>query len=62
MRFIVYGAGAIGGLVGALLAEHGEDVLLIARGPHGEAMTRSGLAIESAEGRRVVRMDVVEEP
>ena len=29
MRFVVYGAGAIGGVVGGRLAQHGHDVLLI---------------------------------
>lgn len=62
MRFVVYGAGAIGGLVGALLAEAGEEVVLIARGAHGEAIRRSGLAVESADGRRLVPMAVSESP
>ena len=62
MRFVVYGAGAIGGLVGALLAEHDQDVLLIARGPHAAAIEASGLAVESSEGRRVLRLPVAVEP
>jgi 2-dehydropantoate 2-reductase len=62
MRFVVYGAGAIGGLVGALLAEHDEDVLLIARGPHAAAIERSGLVVESHDGRRVRRIPVAVEP
>jgi 2-dehydropantoate 2-reductase len=62
MRFVVYGAGAVGGLVGALLAEHDEDVLLIARGPHAAAIEKSGLAVESPEGRRVLRLAVAVEP
>jgi 2-dehydropantoate 2-reductase len=62
MRFVVYGAGAIGGLIGALLAEAGEDVLLIARGAHAEAIRRSGLAVESPEGRRLVPLAVAEGP
>jgi 2-dehydropantoate 2-reductase len=45
MRFIVYGAGAVGGVVGALLAEAGEEVVLIARGSHAEAIRRSGLRV-----------------
>ena len=32
MRFIVYGAGAVGGVVGARLHQHGHEVVLIARG------------------------------
>ena len=62
MRFIVYGAGAVGGVVGALLAEAGEDVILIARGPHAEAIRRSGLLVESPVGSRLVRTAVTEDP
>jgi 2-dehydropantoate 2-reductase len=61
MRFIVYGAGAVGGVVGALLAEAGEEVVLIARGAHAEAIRRSGLVLESPGGTRVVRMAVTED-
>ena len=32
MRFVIYGAGAIGGVVGGRLFEAGHDVTLIARG------------------------------
>ncbi len=62
MRYVMYGAGAIGGLVAAQLAESGEDVLVIARGAHGTAIRSSGLAVESAAGRRVVRLAVAEDP
>ena len=51
MRICVYGAGAIGGYLGAQLALAGEDVTLIARGRHLEAMRRNGvrLLIEGEE-------------
>jgi 2-dehydropantoate 2-reductase len=62
MRLIVYGAGAIGGLVGALLAEHGQEVVLVARGRHAEAMRASGLVVATPAGSRVVRLPVVTEP
>jgi 2-dehydropantoate 2-reductase len=58
MRFIVYGAGAIGGVVGALLAEHGSEVVLIARGAHAAAIAASGLVLESPAGRRAIRVPV----
>ena len=38
MKICVYGAGAIGGYLGAQLALSGADVTLIARGPHLAAM------------------------
>jgi 2-dehydropantoate 2-reductase len=46
MHFVVMGAGAIGGTVGARLAQHGEQVTLVARGAHAEAL-RHGLAFEA---------------
>ena len=45
MRICVYGAGAIGGLIGARLAQAGEDVTLIARGAHLAAMRERGLRL-----------------
>lgn len=62
MRMIVYGAGAVGGLVGALLSEHGHEVVLIARGRHAEAIRDSGLVVASPSGSRVVEVPVVTEP
>ena len=41
----VVGAGAIGGLLGGRLARAGEDVTLIARGAHLEAMKSRGLTV-----------------
>ena len=38
MKICIFGAGAIGGLMGARLARAGADVSLIARGPHLAAM------------------------
>ena len=43
MKVCVFGAGAIGGLVGARLARNGVDVSLIARGAHLAAMRERGL-------------------
>ena len=41
MKIAIYGAGAIGALLGAKLHLSGEDVTLIARGPHLKAMQTS---------------------
>ncbi|HEX4815061.1 MAG TPA: 2-dehydropantoate 2-reductase N-terminal domain-containing protein [Nonomuraea sp.] len=40
MRYIVIGAGAVGGTIGARLHQGGHDVLLIARGAHHDALRR----------------------
>jgi 2-dehydropantoate 2-reductase len=45
MRICIFGAGAIGGFLGAELALAGEDVTLIARGPHLAAMQANGLRL-----------------
>ncbi len=45
MKICIYGAGAIGGYLGVQLALAGEDVTLIARGPHLEAMRAKGLKL-----------------
>ena len=50
MRFLIAGAGAIGGYIGACMARAGLDVSLYARGPHLRAMQEKGLRILSAEG------------
>ncbi|HEV2370290.1 MAG TPA: 2-dehydropantoate 2-reductase N-terminal domain-containing protein [Acidimicrobiales bacterium] len=62
MRFVVYGAGAVGGVVGGRLAQHGHDVVLIARGAHAEAMRRNGLRIDSAAGSVTLTPPVHEHP
>ncbi len=48
MRICIYGAGAIGGYMGARLSLSGVDVTLVARGPHLEAMDKNGLKIIAA--------------
>lgn len=55
------GAGAIGGVVGGRLAESGHDVTLVARGAHGQAISRSGLRIDSPGGSVVVELEVAPE-
>ena len=52
MKICVYGAGAIGGYMGAKLAQSGQEVTLIARGPHLEAMRKNGLTLKS-EGETI---------
>ncbi|WP_218082889.1 2-dehydropantoate 2-reductase [Anthocerotibacter panamensis] len=45
MNICIYGAGAIGGYLGALLAYSGQEVTLIARGPHLAVMREQGLRL-----------------
>src|SRR5882762_1710489 len=62
MRFIVYGAGAIGGVVGARLFQHGHDVVLIARGAHYEAIRANGLRLDAVDGSVTLPIPVVNDP
>jgi len=45
MRFAFIGAGAVGGFYGALLQRSGQDVSVIARGAHLDAIRRHGLRV-----------------
>ncbi len=45
MRICIFGAGAIGGYMGAKLAQAGAEVSLVARGPHLAAMQADGLRL-----------------
>jgi 2-dehydropantoate 2-reductase len=62
MRFVVFGAGAIGGVVGARLHQSGSEVALIARGDHGRAIGERGLTLEEPAGTTVLELPVVAEP
>jgi 2-dehydropantoate 2-reductase len=55
VRIAVIGAGAVGGYYGGVLARHGEDVALICRGPHRDAIVRDGLKVESHWGNFTVK-------
>jgi 2-dehydropantoate 2-reductase len=58
MRLVILGAGAIGGVVGGLLASAGRDVVLIARGAQLAALRDRGLRLERPEGALEVRPPV----
>lgn len=47
MHYVIYGAGAVGSVVGARLTQHGYAATLIARGAHLEAMQRDGLRVRT---------------
>lgn len=59
-RLIIIGAGAIGGSIGALLAEQGVPVVLVARGAHGQALRERGLDLRTPGGGRAIRVPVVD--
>jgi len=53
LTIAVVGAGAIGGFLGARLSHAGEDVILVARGPHLAAMREHGVTLRGASGELV---------
>ena len=62
-KICVFGAGAIGGLIGARLAMKGEaDVSLVARGPHLAAIRANGLTLKQAGETHVVNPKATDDP
>ena len=53
--WVVYGAGAVGGVIGARLHLAGQRVTLVARGAHLDRIREDGLVLDAADGRHVVR-------
>ena len=66
MKICIYGAGAIGGFLGAELAGTGPEVSLVARGPHLQAMRERGLTLlrpgTDGEQRKTVRVTCTDDP
>jgi 2-dehydropantoate 2-reductase len=62
VRFVVFGAGAIGGVVGACLHQAGREVALIARGEHGRAIRERGLTFERPGSSVTLRIPVAQSP
>jgi 2-dehydropantoate 2-reductase len=62
MRYIIYGAGAVGGSIGARLFESGYDVVLIARGPHLEMMQSLGLTVRAPDRTVTLQIPAVGHP
>ncbi len=62
MRFVVFGAGAIGCAVGARLFQGGQDVTLVARGEHGRALASTGLVVEAPEEFETLAVPAVTDP
>jgi len=62
MKICIFGAGAIGGYMGAKLAKAGADVSLVARGPHLAAMRDKGLTLIEEGERFTVPVTASEDP
>jgi 2-dehydropantoate 2-reductase len=62
VRFVVYGAGAVGGVIGAHLFRHGHDVTLIARGAHHDAIRERGLRLDTPDESVTLPIPVAARP
>ena len=62
MRYIIIGAGAVGGSIGGRLFDGGHDVVLVARGAHLEALRKRGLRLELPDGDRELAVPAVGGP
>jgi len=56
MKICIFGAGAIGGYMGAKLAQAGADLSLVARGPHLKAMRENGRRLIEEDGETTVKV------
>ena len=62
MRIVVFGAGAVGGVIAARLFEHGNEVVAIARDAHFEAVRDNGLGLVDPDRKVTLPIPVVDDP
>ncbi|SEB23348.1 2-dehydropantoate 2-reductase [Variovorax sp. YR216] len=62
MKVCIYGAGAIGGWIGAKLAQVGCELDVVARGATLEALKRDGLTLVSGDKRVTVPVNASDDP
>jgi 2-dehydropantoate 2-reductase len=60
MKIAVIGTGAIGSVIGGLLSKAGEDVTLIGRKPHVDAINQNGLILDGESGEMVIHVKAAE--
>ena len=62
MRYIIYGAGGIGGAIGARLFQYGHEVVLICRGEHLHAIQSTGLTLKTPKETLKLTIRVASHP
>ena len=62
MKIAIMGAGGSGGCLGALLAKAGNDVSLITRGEHLEAIRADGLKLIRPDSEFIIKVDATDDP
>lgn len=61
-RYVVIGAGAVGGVLAAQLFEAGHRVVLVARGEHGRRIAEAGLLVRRPDGAARIALPVTLDP
>jgi 2-dehydropantoate 2-reductase len=62
VRYVILGAGAVGGTIAGLLRLQGSDVTVLARGEHARVMKSDGLTLATPEGTHQIPLDVASAP
>ncbi|MEW2376340.1 2-dehydropantoate 2-reductase N-terminal domain-containing protein [Micromonospora sp. NPDC047812] len=62
MRYVIIGAGAVGGTIGVRLGQAGHDVTLVARGAHLDTIRRRGLTLRQPDGETTWRGPATDGP
>jgi 2-dehydropantoate 2-reductase len=62
MKICIYGAGSIGGYIGAKLAAVGADVSFVARGPHLAAMQEHGVRLQEGGVEHTMKVRCTSNP
>jgi 2-dehydropantoate 2-reductase len=62
VRYIIAGAGAVGGTIGGRLFQSGHEVVLLARGAHLDALRSGGLRLLTPAGSATLPVPAVAEP
>lgn len=62
VRYVVIGAGAIGGTIGGRLGQHGHEVVLVARGSHADRLREKGLRLLTPTGPVELNAPVANSP
>lgn len=61
MRIVVYGAGAIGSVIGGYLHNSGQEAILVCSKAHAEVINGSSLKISGVQGNYVIKVPAVAE-
>jgi 2-dehydropantoate 2-reductase len=62
VRYVIAGAGAVGGTIGARLFQSGHDVVLLARGPHLDALRAGGLRLMTPAASLTLPIPAIAQP